>query len=116
MGSGFPYSKKLQQSSVELCHLNPEFVYPGLFDDVPCCVFILKKQKMMQDSYQLTTVKAIWDFLEVFYVDKNAASWLPERLVDWLAVSYKPGRTPLSSLYMLKDTSCFEFHVRCAQW
>ncbi|CAM6043893.1 unnamed protein product [Sphagnum compactum] len=35
--------------------------------------------------YQLTTVKAIWDFLEVFYVDKNAASWLPERLVDWLA-------------------------------
>jgi nuclear pore complex protein Nup85 len=44
-----------------------------------------EEQKMMQDSYQLTTVKAIWDFLEVFYVDKNAASWLPERLVDWLA-------------------------------
>ncbi len=70
----------------------------------------------MQDSYQLTTVKAIWDFLEVFYVDKNAASWLPERLVDWLAVSYKPGRTPPSSLYMLKDTSCFKFHVQCTQW
>lgn len=32
-----------------------------------------------------TAVKAIWDLVEIFYVDKNAASWLPERLVDWLA-------------------------------
>jgi nuclear pore complex protein Nup85 len=88
--------------------LGPSGAPPGSASDV--------SSDPSKDSYQLTTVKAIWDFLEVFYVDKNAASWLPERLVDWLAVSYKPGRTPLSSLYMLKDTSCFKFHVQCAQW
>ncbi|OAE33474.1 hypothetical protein AXG93_3822s1310 [Marchantia polymorpha subsp. ruderalis] len=29
-------------------------------------------------------MRAIWDMLEIFYVDKSAESWFPERLVDWL--------------------------------
>jgi hypothetical protein len=33
-----------------------------------------------------TSLKAAWELLEIFYVDKNLHSWLPERLVDWLAV------------------------------
>ncbi|KAM0856202.1 hypothetical protein ACQ4PT_049268 [Festuca glaucescens] len=32
-----------------------------------------------------TSLKAAWELLEIFYVDKNLHSWLPERLVDWLA-------------------------------
>lgn len=31
-----------------------------------------------------TVLKGIWDLLEVVYVEKNALSWLPEQLVDWL--------------------------------
>ncbi|KAI0507944.1 hypothetical protein KFK09_014072 [Dendrobium nobile] len=30
-------------------------------------------------------LKAAWQLMEIFYVDKNYFSWLPERLVDWLA-------------------------------
>eukprot|EP00268_Persea_americana_P039792 TRINITY_DN3943_c0_g1_i8.p1 TRINITY_DN3943_c0_g1~~TRINITY_DN3943_c0_g1_i8.p1 ORF type:complete len:715 (+),score=131.54 TRINITY_DN3943_c0_g1_i8:102-2246(+) len=32
-----------------------------------------------------TCLKAAWDLMEIFYVDKQARAWLPERLVDWLA-------------------------------
>lgn len=32
-----------------------------------------------------TSLKAAWELLEIFYADKQAQSWLPERLVDWLA-------------------------------
>ncbi|KAM3332176.1 hypothetical protein ACQJBY_027785 [Aegilops geniculata] len=32
-----------------------------------------------------TSLKAAWELLEIFYVDKELHSWLPERLVDWLA-------------------------------
>ncbi|XP_024537188.1 nuclear pore complex protein NUP85 isoform X2 [Selaginella moellendorffii] len=30
-------------------------------------------------------LKAVWELIEVFYVDRSATWWLPERLVDWLA-------------------------------
>ncbi|VAH63458.1 unnamed protein product [Triticum turgidum subsp. durum] len=32
-----------------------------------------------------TSLKAAWELLEIFYVDKELHSWLLERLVDWLA-------------------------------
>ncbi|KAK1289041.1 Nuclear pore complex protein Nup85 [Acorus calamus] len=32
-----------------------------------------------------TYLKAAWELLEIFYVDKQSLAWLPERLVDWLA-------------------------------
>jgi nuclear pore complex protein Nup85 len=31
-------------------------------------------------------LKAAWELMEIFYVDKQSQAWLPERLVDWLAV------------------------------
>jgi len=31
-------------------------------------------------------LKAAWELIEIFYVDKQSQAWLPERLVDWLAV------------------------------
>uniref|UniRef100_A0A803N3A3 Nuclear pore complex protein Nup85 n=1 Tax=Chenopodium quinoa TaxID=63459 RepID=A0A803N3A3_CHEQI len=32
-----------------------------------------------------TSLKAAWELLEIFYADKQSQTWLPERLVDWLA-------------------------------
>ncbi|KAK6236807.1 hypothetical protein QUC31_020607 [Theobroma cacao] len=32
-----------------------------------------------------TSLKAAWELLEMFYAEKPSQSWLPERLVDWLA-------------------------------
>ncbi|XP_050897355.1 nuclear pore complex protein NUP85-like [Lathyrus oleraceus] len=32
-----------------------------------------------------TCLKAAWELMEIFYVDKQSQAWLPERLVDWLA-------------------------------
>ncbi|KAM0856201.1 hypothetical protein ACQ4PT_049268 [Festuca glaucescens] len=34
-----------------------------------------------------TSLKAAWELLEIFYVDKNLHSWLPERLVDWITTA-----------------------------
>ncbi|KAH7437778.1 hypothetical protein KP509_05G088400 [Ceratopteris richardii] len=31
-----------------------------------------------------TLLRAIWDLLEIVYVDKHASSWLTEQLTDWL--------------------------------
>ncbi|CAN4076662.1 unnamed protein product [Withania somnifera] len=30
-------------------------------------------------------LKAAWELLEIFYIDKQSHSWIPERLLDWLA-------------------------------
>nr|XP_010325082.1 nuclear pore complex protein NUP85 isoform X2 [Solanum lycopersicum] len=30
-------------------------------------------------------LKAAWELLEIFYIDKQSQSWIPERLLDWLA-------------------------------
>ncbi|XVF35435.1 hypothetical protein REPUB_Repub18cG0145600 [Reevesia pubescens] len=32
-----------------------------------------------------TSLKAAWELLQMFYAEKPSQSWLPERLVDWLA-------------------------------
>ncbi|KAH9301604.1 hypothetical protein KI387_013187, partial [Taxus chinensis] len=40
---------------------------------------------LKQESQDPDLLNAIWDLLEIFYVDKQSLSWLPERLVDWLA-------------------------------
>ncbi|XP_057855455.2 nuclear pore complex protein NUP85 isoform X2 [Cryptomeria japonica] len=40
---------------------------------------------LKQELLEPTLLKAIWDLLEIFYVDKHSLSWLPECLVDWLA-------------------------------
>ncbi|CAL1373436.1 unnamed protein product [Linum trigynum] len=32
-----------------------------------------------------SSLKAAWELMEMFYVDKLSQAWLPERLVDWLA-------------------------------
>lgn len=67
----------------------------------------------MQESSTPTIDKAIWDLVEVFYVDKNAPSWLPERLVDWLAVSYYECPTlSSSSILFWKQTSSFFYLVK----
>ncbi|KOM48370.1 hypothetical protein LR48_Vigan07g207400 [Vigna angularis] len=34
-----------------------------------------------------TSLKAAWELIEIFYVDKQSQSWLPERLVDCLFTS-----------------------------
>ncbi|KAG6740456.1 hypothetical protein POTOM_055907 [Populus tomentosa] len=38
-----------------------------------------------QKGEEPTSLKAAWELMEMFYVDKLCQSWLPERLVDWLA-------------------------------
>ncbi|PIA42797.1 hypothetical protein AQUCO_02000323v1 [Aquilegia coerulea] len=39
----------------------------------------------MQTVEEPNSLKAAWELLEIFYADKQAQPWLPERLVDWLA-------------------------------
>ncbi|XWS70315.1 hypothetical protein CRYUN_Cryun03dG0037500 [Craigia yunnanensis] len=34
---------------------------------------------------ELTSLKAAWELLEMFYAEKQSQSWLPERVVGWLA-------------------------------
>lgn len=55
-------------------------------------------QQELQDSLKPSIVKGVWDLVEIFYVDKNSTSWLPERLVDWVAVSLQ---TPFSHFTQL---------------
>ena len=45
---------------------------------------------LLQLEEEPTCLKAAWDLMEIFYVDKQARAWLPERLVDWLAVMIFP--------------------------
>lgn len=33
-------------------------------------------------------MKAAWELMEIFYADKQSQYWIPEQLVDWLAVSF----------------------------
>ncbi|ERN15082.1 hypothetical protein AMTRI_Chr05g67170 [Amborella trichopoda] len=40
---------------------------------------------LLKSSEKPTSSKAAWELMEFFYVDKLSLSWLPERLVDWLA-------------------------------
>lgn len=43
-----------------------------------------KAAMLLKESQEPTLMKAVWDLLEIFYVDKQSLSWFPERLVDWL--------------------------------
>ncbi|KAG6502499.1 hypothetical protein ZIOFF_034780 [Zingiber officinale] len=44
--------------------------------------------KMEVVSFQLlketSSLRAAWELMEIFFIDKQSLSWLPERLVDWL--------------------------------
>ncbi|KAI5078662.1 hypothetical protein GOP47_0006333 [Adiantum capillus-veneris] len=40
--------------------------------------------KSTRDMEMPSILRAIWDLLEIFYVDKHASSWLPEQLINWL--------------------------------
>ncbi|VVA24866.1 PREDICTED: nuclear pore complex [Prunus dulcis] len=40
---------------------------------------------VLRNVEEPTSLKAAWELMEMFYADKQCQSWLPERLVDWLA-------------------------------
>ncbi|KAF8033969.1 hypothetical protein BT93_C0296 [Corymbia citriodora subsp. variegata] len=40
---------------------------------------------VLKKSEKPTSLKAAWELMELFYADKLAQAWLPERLIDWLA-------------------------------
>ncbi|XP_038711707.1 nuclear pore complex protein NUP85 isoform X2 [Tripterygium wilfordii] len=46
---------------------------------------VIEDPKQVLKAEEPNTLKAAWELLEMFYVDKLSQSWLPERLVDWLA-------------------------------
>ncbi|KAJ6674150.1 FROUNT PROTEIN-RELATED [Salix viminalis] len=42
-------------------------------------------KEVLKKGEEPTSLKAAWELMEMFYADKLCQSWLPERLVDWLA-------------------------------
>ncbi|CAK7353188.1 unnamed protein product [Dovyalis caffra] len=42
-------------------------------------------KEVLKKGDEPTSLKAAWELMEMFYADKLCQSWLPERLVDWLA-------------------------------
>ncbi|XP_022729094.1 nuclear pore complex protein NUP85 [Durio zibethinus] len=42
-------------------------------------------ESVIKKGQEPTSLKAAWELLEMFYAEKPSQSWLPERLVDWLA-------------------------------
>uniref|UniRef100_A0A803LBN7 Nuclear pore complex protein Nup85 n=1 Tax=Chenopodium quinoa TaxID=63459 RepID=A0A803LBN7_CHEQI len=48
----------------------------------PFAMFQNRKNSVDEEP---TSLKAAWELLEIFYADKQSQTWLPERLVDWLA-------------------------------
>lgn len=40
---------------------------------------------VLKKSEKPASLKAAWELMELFYVDKLSQAWLPERLIDWLA-------------------------------
>nr|CAB3478272.1 unnamed protein product [Digitaria exilis] len=53
--------------------------------DSPLAFMIEDPKTILKVREKPTNLKAAWELLEIFYVDKQLQSWLPERLVDWLA-------------------------------
>nr|CAB3474230.1 unnamed protein product [Digitaria exilis] len=53
--------------------------------DSPLAFMIEDPKTILKVREKPTSLKAAWELLEIFYVDKQLQSWLPERLVDWLA-------------------------------
>lgn len=80
-------------------HRSTSNVHPSL----KCNLYTLKVRE------KPTSLRAAWELLEIFYVDKQLQSWLPERLVDWLAVMLFPKLFPCSNCNILtlpRDDSC----------
>ncbi|KAJ6758417.1 FROUNT PROTEIN-RELATED [Salix koriyanagi] len=55
---------------------NPKSNYDPLIED---------PKEVLKKGEEPTSLKAAWELMEMFYADKLCQSWLPERLVDWLA-------------------------------
>ncbi|CAN1784984.1 Nuclear pore complex protein NUP85 [Linum perenne] len=55
---------------------NPKSLVAPLIED---------PREVVKNAEEPTNLKAAWELMEMFYVDKLSQSWLPERLVDWLA-------------------------------
>ncbi|CAN1218934.1 Nuclear pore complex protein NUP85 [Linum perenne] len=55
---------------------NPKSLVAPLIED---------PREVVKNGEEPTNLKAAWELMEMFYVDKLSQSWLPERLVDWLA-------------------------------
>ncbi|CAL4974101.1 unnamed protein product [Urochloa decumbens] len=53
--------------------------------DSPSAFMIEDPKTILKVKEKPTSLRAAWELLEIFYVDKQLQSWLPERLVDWLA-------------------------------
>ncbi|XP_027329343.1 nuclear pore complex protein NUP85 [Abrus precatorius] len=52
---------------------------------LPPCPVIEDPHTIVKTGEEPTCLKAAWELMEIFYVDKQCQAWLPERLVDWLA-------------------------------
>ncbi|TVU35135.1 hypothetical protein EJB05_17006 [Eragrostis curvula] len=53
--------------------------------DSPPAFTIEDPKTILKVGEKPTSLRAAWELLEMFYVDKQLQGWLPERLVDWLA-------------------------------
>lgn len=53
--------------------------------DSPSALMIEDPKAILKVREKPTSLRAAWELLEIFYVDKQLQGWLPERLVDWLA-------------------------------
>ncbi|KAL5697606.1 Nucleoporin nup85 [Ranunculus cassubicifolius] len=43
-------------------------------------------REILETVEDRTSLKAAWELMEIFYADKQSQAWLPEQLVDWLAL------------------------------
>uniref|UniRef100_A0A2P2KFR9 Nuclear pore complex protein Nup85 n=1 Tax=Rhizophora mucronata TaxID=61149 RepID=A0A2P2KFR9_RHIMU len=43
-------------------------------------------KEVLKKRGKSSSLKAAWELMEIFYADSLCQAWLPERLVDWLAV------------------------------
>ncbi|WVZ68867.1 hypothetical protein U9M48_017749 [Paspalum notatum var. saurae] len=53
--------------------------------DCPAAFMLEDPKAILKVREKPTSLRAAWELLEIFYVDKQLQGWLPERLVDWLA-------------------------------
>ncbi|WOK95709.1 nuclear pore complex protein [Canna indica] len=51
---------------------------------IPSNTIIEDPRMIVQTLEEPTNLKAAWELMEIFFVDKQSSAWLPERLVDWL--------------------------------
>ncbi|KAG8381852.1 hypothetical protein BUALT_Bualt05G0015800 [Buddleja alternifolia] len=42
-------------------------------------------KSVFKEVEQPSSLKAAWELMEIFYADKESQTWIPERLLDWLA-------------------------------